>query len=397
MQSLPALRILVAGVLSVFVALFADRIYWVCYSTLIIAFPRYLRDPFVAVYSSPKVANYSCPSTYDNIQIVDGIDTFDELYERVNTQGLLTQEPLLFKRFLSEPEDVNKQIKHLHRSDKILFTNVSLESFGNTWMNGIRPFGSVEMTVEDAFGMVNEESSNSVFASFVPFLEKESINIALKNPSMEVHGDSNFISNFKEEVLSTRFHSAIPIDSYSLQLQGRKLWIFMDPKMSQRYSPLGYAPNFFTTGNEEMFFRDLHNHGANFKLALAEEGDLLYFPPQWPHAVITSKGPNFMLNMRVAVPLKSLFVNPFRFVEWALGTAIVKATGQKPRKIFSYAQMRGFNKRMNEFFQSMYGLDVLGEEIDKVVQTNGYVPTESPCKESWVNLLRHGNEGVAVP
>jgi hypothetical protein len=56
-----------------------------------------------------------------------------------------------------------------------------------------------------------------------------------------------------------------------------------------------------------------------------DEGDVLYFPPQWVHAVITSKGPNFMLNLRNGAFLKSLFANPFRFLEWGLATAIEKS------------------------------------------------------------------------
>lgn len=77
-------------------------------------------------------------------------------------------------------------------------------------------------------------------------------------------------------------------------------------------------PSFLTTGNEEQFFAA----SRVLSIAVVEEGDVLFFPPQWLHAVVTSKGPNFMLNLRNVALLKSFFVNPFRFMEWGLATTM---------------------------------------------------------------------------
>lgn len=89
------------------------------------------------------------------------------------------------------------------------------------------------MSLSEAFAISDQNTSTSIFASFIRFLDKEAIDIALKNPTVKIHADTNFISNFEKDVLSTRFHSAQPINSYSVQLQGRKLWMFMDPKVSK--------------------------------------------------------------------------------------------------------------------------------------------------------------------
>jgi hypothetical protein len=84
------------------------------------------------------VATYTCDLPHEHVTTMHGVQTFEELTQHVNAQGLLAQKPILFKQFLTTPDHQMQQIKALHGDTKVVFTNVSMESFGNTWMGGIR-------------------------------------------------------------------------------------------------------------------------------------------------------------------------------------------------------------------------------------------------------------------
>lgn len=171
-----------------------------------------------------------------------------------------------------------------------------------------RPLGHVETTLGEAMSAASRNDGTSLFASFVTFLDKRGIEIALNYPNVDIITDTNFISNFAEDVVSSRLHAAVPIESFAMQLQGKKLWLFMPPSQTQQFSPIGHGPSFLTTGTEERYFAS-HRY---VRAAVQEAGDLLYFPPQWAHAVVTQAGPNFMLNMRRLAFGMSLYINPFR-------------------------------------------------------------------------------------
>jgi hypothetical protein len=218
--------------LSVFLAMYYHRVAWLLYSTCVISHPSLLNDPFAEVYSQPSVATYGCDVRHEAISVVHDAKSFSDIDSAVSAQGLLAQRPILFKQYLDDPVDRMDRIKAIHADDSIIFTSVRLESFGNLWMNGIRPYGQVEMSLAEALSFTEKNLSASIFASFVSFMNQEAINVALKNPTTPIRVDTNFISNFERDVVSTRFHSATPIESYSVQLQGRKLWVFMDPDVS---------------------------------------------------------------------------------------------------------------------------------------------------------------------
>lgn len=202
------------------------------YSTCVVSFPTsLLLDPFAEVHSQPRVATYACSARHDSIKTVHGATSFSDIEIEISSQGLLAQRPVLFKKYLENPQDIMSKIKAVHANDSILFTNVSLESFGNLWMNGIRPYGHVQMTLAEAMSLAEQNQASSIFASFVSFMQKETADLALKNATFPIRVDTNFISNFERDVVSTRFHSATPIESFSVQLQGRKLWIFMNPEV----------------------------------------------------------------------------------------------------------------------------------------------------------------------
>ena len=170
--------------------------------------------------------------------------------------------------------------------------------------------GHVNTTLGEALSAVSRNDGTSLFASFVTFLDKRGIDIALNNATIDIVTDTNFISNFAHDVISSRLHAAVPIESFAMQLQGKKLWLFMPPSDTQNFSPIGHGPSFLTTGNEEKYFASKRFIQA----AVQDAGDLLYFPPQWAHAVVTQAGPNFMLNMRRLAFGMSMYIDSFRSV-----------------------------------------------------------------------------------
>lgn len=103
-----------------------------------------------------------------------------------------------------------------------------------------RPFGSAEMTLGEAFSLQQTGGAN-VFASFTSFLDKDAIAAVLKEGGVDVVRDTNFISNFERDVISTKFHAVSPIESFAVQLQGRKLWLFMEPAVSDSCGGLSTA------------------------------------------------------------------------------------------------------------------------------------------------------------
>jgi hypothetical protein len=130
-------KILISCILVAIIAIYGQRLGWLIYSTFIIAFPQYLVDPFAEVCQSQSLS-YDCSIPHHNISQFFGVTTFEQLIDIVEAQGHFSQKPLLFKQFISDPNQITKEVLELHGNDNITFTNVSIESFGNTWLNGVR-------------------------------------------------------------------------------------------------------------------------------------------------------------------------------------------------------------------------------------------------------------------
>lgn len=99
----------------------------------------------------------------------------------------------------------------------------------------------------------------------------------------------------------------------------------------------------------------------------------------------------------------------FRFLEWGFGKAIDQGMKVLVSKLcyfsmilyysdfvcfiqersaqFNYARLSGFNNAMQRYYQRMYGLEVRAIDTTSNTLTNGYVPTESPCKNMWLAML----------
>lgn len=102
-----------------------------------------------------------------------------------------------------------------------------------------------------------------------------------------------FTSNFPHEILTAPFHCA-PIDSISMQLLGSKTWLFVSPEDLNRFPNVPLPTSF----NLPMTDEELLSKIKNIYVVKAEPGDLIYFGPNWCHAVYTSEGRNLMFTLR---------------------------------------------------------------------------------------------------
>ncbi len=102
-----------------------------------------------------------------------------------------------------------------------------------------------------------------------------------------------FTSNFPHEILTAPFHCA-PIDSISMQLLGSKTWFFVSPEDLDRFPNVPLPTSF----NLPMTDEELLSKIKNIYVVKAEPGDLIYFGPNWCHAVYTSEGRNLMFTLR---------------------------------------------------------------------------------------------------
>ncbi len=96
-------------------------------------------------------------------------------------------------------------------------------------------------------------------------------------------------------------------------------------------------------------------------VAVQEEGDFLYFPPNWGHAVLTKKGPNAMLNLRETAVDSSFMELPFRAIEAVL--AVI--TSKFSNRIYSHTHLSVLQKALT-FHSNM---------------------TDSPCASLWKEML----------
>jgi hypothetical protein len=103
-------------------------------------------------------------------------------------------------------------------------------------------------------------------------------------------------------------------------------------------------------------------------VSVVDAGDLLVFPPNWGHSVLTQAGPNVMLNMRETALRQSLFERPLRFLETLWAFAVLE---RKPHSTTHY----------NKLQMQMY------QEREAYYRSPEWTPPESGCKEVLKQLL----------
>lgn len=337
---------------------------------LLAVFPDFLPNLYAAP-ASPQGVNNHCNIPQQHVRIVENVHSFKQVKSYLEN-GYLGNgwEPVLFKKYLSDPEKKWESVVQKHKDDGLLFSEVEVLSFGNIFLPGIRAYGKVESTLADAVARATHPGNRSFFASFLPFLDPESSKLILGMTDEEYKSiliDTNFVSNFKSTVLATAVHSAVPPNSYGIQLMGRKLWVFVPPSEMESFDAINVGPTILFSGSEA----DMVRASKRYIIAVQEEGDLLFFPPQWGHAVVTKSGVNVMCNVREMAVGKSLLTYPRKVLEGLFAKAYLDGFSAP----FNHARMNTAQLKMKSFIEQIYRDD------------KDFLPPESGCKDKWIEML----------
>ena len=163
--------------------------------------------------------------------------------------------PVVFKKFREDPQSLWTNVYSEYQSTKLTQTRVKYLSFGNMFMAGTRTY------IHDVFNItlsdiVDRDSETSYYASFASFLSYESLQNLFGNISKKFYRDTNFISNFPDDVIASTLHSASYISSFSLQLLGKKVWVWVPPADMEEIGIIsGHTANFHYKGSEADYMR----------------------------------------------------------------------------------------------------------------------------------------------
>lgn len=335
--------------------------------------PEKVIDPYRLAATSEGV-HETCETPFRHVTIMHNVHSYDEVQKITANR----YEPILFKNFAPDMKERWEKIRDASLDTPVRFGDVRVTSFGNAFMKGIEVLGDVNMTLKEAVERADDpeysKTGRSFFASFIPFLTKDAMKIALNATNADhIKLDTNFVSNFAEDVLATHVHAAL-VESHSLQLVGNKMWIFFAPEEFEKLNPINTPTIWVLDGSEKEYFDRLKYSGV--PVAVQEPGDYLYFPSLWGHSVITQAGTNVMLNMRQH-PLRMPSV--FRALEAVLSVLIVD--GGNFKKPYSHAEYRPVQQMFN-----MY-------EKQHRENNKGRKAPDSPCAGLWKDML---NGRVAV-
>lgn len=340
------------------------------YNMLSIVYPDMLPDLYKDP-ASPVGVHEHCDFAQQHVRIVENVHSFTGVKQIID-RGIFGDgwEPILFKRFLQNPEEAWDTVLKRHHDAKLMFAHVDIKSFGNVFLPGIRNYGKIESTLDAAMSEAQRSGNSSFFASFAPFLEPETSKMILNMTDAEYKSiliDTNFVSNFQRTVLATAIHSAVPPNSYGIQLIGRKLWIFLPPKEMESFNAINVGPTVLFSGSEA----EMASRSKRYIVAVQEEGDLLFFPPQWGHAVVTKSGINVMCNVREFALVKSLFTYPRKVVEGLF--AKVHLDGILAP--FNHARLNKAQQKMKNYLEERYASD------------SSFAAPDSGCKDTWIQML----------
>jgi len=336
--------------------LIAHRVYWTI-------FPDSLPDTNILA-STTNGLHPSCQGIQFqeslSVKNVHDLDTASEIARQHDA-------PVVFKGFFSSAGDIWAGLYEQHKSHSMRQAQVEIKSFGNMFMAGTRTYsGNVQnVTLES---ILNRQGNISYYASFASFLSKNSVEKVLGTIPSHYIADTNFISNFESDVIASPIHSTSYVTSYSAQLVGRKLWIWVSPKSMEEDIGIisTHTANFHYQGCEASYL----SRSQGMHVSVVEEGDLLIFPPLWGHAVLTQAGPNVMLNLRQVNIWNALYHQPLRLLESFLSTVLLYQRGGHSTSKWNKVQ-----KRLHDQREKHYEHDAK------------WVPPETTCKNTLSDML----------
>ena len=277
--------------------------------------------------------------------------------------------PVLFKQFRQNPTALWGNISSKY-SDTIFETaEIEHKSFGNFMMAGTRTHTTRKQNVTMA-DILKARSDNSTgkqfYASFASFLDIESTKELLGQLPQNYKRDTNFISNFDDHVMASPIHSTSYVTSYALQLLGKKIWIFIPPEIMEEIGIVSsHTANYHYQGSERVVIEKM----GGLRYVVAEEGDLVIFPPLWGHVVVSHRGPNVMFNLRERTLFDSFLIHPVRFLRSVVSSIYLAGMHTTSNALHSTT---AFNSIQHELWR----------QRDEIYKNNpSFRPPESGCRD----------------
>jgi hypothetical protein len=94
----------------------------------------------------------------------------------------------------------------------------------------------------------------SMYAAFLEFRHSPSRGNSPDDIFQDVFTDHGFLSNFREDLISTALHAAPAAQSYSIQYLGTKIWIFLPPSHHNRFHIFNFPSSVPEVGSEAEYF-----------------------------------------------------------------------------------------------------------------------------------------------
>lgn len=185
--------------------------------------------------------------------------------------------------------DFDYLLEHSNRTQ--IFDNQLLEPVPGHRRAFMRvEYPRTKVSIEETFRRMKQ--GDPVYVSFDNYyIERNPTllnDLNLKNyfPNMKWILHTAFISNFTQPTLGSPFHAA-PNDNFFFQCRGNKQWYYMEP--SQLKYVAAYVSKGVTLTTDAMSEVDIVDRVKIYQ-GFVEEGDMMYNPPFWLHAVGTTKG-----------------------------------------------------------------------------------------------------------
>jgi hypothetical protein len=350
---------------------FTSLFFWgiaavLCYSTVKIGSNIYIQYNINTSIPNPMRASRelsaSCDAKFEHIQTLYDIHDFATAQKFIQN----SEKPLLFKGYVKNSAQKFADMKLDEKL--VLFSQVNITAFGNIWLGGLSPVGSTKKTLGEVLNTeADVDATSALYASFQPFVDMD-VSAGDTTVPPNVMADTNFVANFPRDVLSTHIHAAPLIESYSVQYLGRKVWIMVSPEDMEAYNPVSSPATYVTRGSEKEFF----SKTSPVNIVVQDEGDMLFFPPHWGHAVMTKAGPNVMLNYRVPV------LSPYKHRKSLMrfGEALTAALINK-LSAFQIGHSHEKDSPINRDLRALGNAER---------SHGGY---DSPCADTWKTMLNH--------
>jgi hypothetical protein len=174
-----------------------------------IIWPQLIPEDLYTLRVGPDSIQETCDTNaFSHVKTVHNVHDIVKARKIVITTGA----PVVFKQFTLNQDKKIEELLEIEGDTMVDFTDMELETFGNLFFPGAKKLGRINDTLKNALQSAQE--GKTLFASFTSFLTEKSIPVVAGNITDKGIGfmlDSNFVSNFPNDLVSTEFHAAAAV------------------------------------------------------------------------------------------------------------------------------------------------------------------------------------------